>query len=128
MKLKPGILISGVITALISTILIYFSVVFSMKTQLSYVGILVGLILVALALGVLLNKGFAIRVLSIFYLILAFSGILIMVNLPPEGLLITLPSLALGSYLWKGTRSTEETSEGSETEDFMVGGAYASEG
>ncbi|GEM_PF-1641504 len=127
MKLKLGILISGVITAVISMTLIYFSIVFNTKTQLSYVGMLVGLILAALSLGVLSNKEFAIRVLSIFYLILALSGILIMVNLPPEGLLITLPSLALGSYLWRSTGSTEEASEGSETENFMVREAYASE-
>jgi hypothetical protein len=124
LKLRLGILISGVVTAVISIILIYLSIVFSMKTQLSYLGMLVGLILTALALGVLLNKGFAVRVLSIFYLILALSGILIMVSLPPEGLLITLPSLALGSYLW---RSMKEVSEGSETENFTVGEAYAGE-
>ncbi|ACB07957.1 hypothetical protein [Candidatus Korarchaeum cryptofilum] len=124
MKLRLGILISGVVTAAISIILIYLSIVFSMKTQLSYLGILVGLILAALALGALLNKGFAVRVLSIFYLILALSGILIMVSLPPEGLLITLPSLALGSYLW---RSMKKVSEGSETENFTVEGAYAGE-
>jgi hypothetical protein len=120
LKLKLGILISASVTIVISTLLIYFSIVFSVKTQLSYIGVLIGFVLIALASGVLLDRKFAVRVLSIFYLILALTGILIMVNLPPEGLLITLPSLAIGSYLWRSKEYIEEFPEVSETGNFIT--------
>lgn len=99
MKLRLGVMISSLITVFISLLLFYISSELLPYFSLSLLGIIAGSVLMILSIAMMLGKRIAFEILSIFYFILALSGILLMLNLPPEGLLVFLPSLALGVYL-----------------------------
>ncbi len=108
MIVRLGIIISSFITLAISFLLLYISINVLPKFPLFYIGIAVSIALVVLCVTALLGRRFAFEVLSIFYFILALAGILLAFNLPPEGLLIALPSLATGTYLWRYGKYREE--------------------
>ncbi|MCS7102771.1 MAG: hypothetical protein NZ992_02680 [Candidatus Korarchaeum sp.] len=108
MKVRLGILISGSITFSISFLMLYASIIFLNKFSLSYIGVALSIILAILSVAVFIRKSIAIQILSIFYFILALVGILLALSLPPEGLLVSLPSLAIATYLWRYIRCQEE--------------------
>ncbi|MEM2220071.1 MAG: hypothetical protein QXR35_01175 [Candidatus Korarchaeum sp.] len=108
MRVKLGILISTFMTLMISLSLLYASINLLHKfTPSSYIGVAVSITLATLSAAAFLGKDIALQILSIFYFILALVGILLALSLPPEGLLISLPSLATATYLWRYGRGRE---------------------
>lgn len=107
MRARLGIFISSFITLLISLLSLYMSIILLNKFALSYVGVAVSITLTIISVAAFLGREVALRILSIFYFILASVGILLALSLPPEGLLIFLPSMATATYLWRYDRSRE---------------------
>lgn len=108
--MRLGILISGFITLLIALSLLYASITLLHKLPFSYLGVIVSTLLMALSVATILGRGIAVKILSVFYFILALVGILLAFSLPPEGLLIFLPSSTIAVYLWRYGRAREGSS------------------
>ena len=102
MLARPGLIIASLITMFLSILLGYLSIEI-MESELVYSlgGLLVMILLLALAAGSLRGNFVALTILSVFYIVLAVTGMIISVRLPPEGLLVTVFSASMGLYLWK---------------------------
>lgn len=107
MRMRLGVLISGFITLIIAFSLLYASMTLLHELPFSYLGVIVSITLMALSVATILGRGIAMKILSVFYFILALFGILLAFSLPPEGLLIFLPSSATATYLWRYSRARE---------------------
>ncbi len=101
-SLRPSIVASSLITVALSIILGYASLTLWKEEPIySSASLLSSIVLLALAIGALRGSFWAMNMLSIFYFILAAIGIIVLPQLPSEGILIFIFSLILGYYIWR---------------------------
>ncbi len=102
MRLRPGIVLSTLLTLILALGIIYLSIqVLKGVPLLSSLGVITSVSLILVSALVFKGNERAILLLSVFYMVLGVMGLFLIPFLPSEGMLTFIFSVAVGSYLLK---------------------------
>ncbi len=123
MRLRPGMVISALLTIVLSLGIAYLSMSILEKVPLlSSLGLIASISLILISTIMLKGKEVAILLLSIFYIVLGVLGLLLIPVLPSEGMLTFLFSVTIGSYLLRHRRDPYRSGEFTRAEGELLAG------